>query len=369
MTTEYMSPSPSGEVRRGVADAISLLQQMIAIPSTSRDEAGTAQLLHQYLVDKGIDAHLYYNNVWALNRHYDPAKPTLLLSSHHDTVKPSAAYTRDPYAPTIEEGRLYGLGSNDAGGPAVSLLTVFVNHYDDTDLSYNLLLDLSAAEECMGEEGFRAMLPEFGRLGISIDCALVGEPTCMQAAVGERGLVVLDCTAHGTQGHAARNEGDNAIYRALRDIQKLQDFQFERTSELLGPIKVTTTMIQAGTQHNVVPDRCTFVVDIRTTDAYTNQEVVDILQATLESDAQPRSTRVHASAISDDHPLVITAKALGRTTFVSPTTSEMALMPFPSLKMGPGDSARSHKADEYILLSEIEEGIDTYEKFILKLKP
>ena len=344
-------------------DAIDLLRQMIAIPSTSRDEAETGKLIHAYLCSRGIDAHLYYNNVWATNRLYDASKPTLLLSSHHDTVKPSAAYTRDPYAATIEDGRLYGLGSNDAGGPAVALITTFVNHYDD-ELPFNLLLDISAAEECMGEEGFRAMLPEFGRMGIAIDMALVGEPTGMQAAVGERGLVVLDCTAHGVQGHAARNEGVNAIYKALCDIQTLQGFRFDKTSALLGPIKITTTMIQAGTQHNVVPDRCTFVVDIRTTDAYSNQEMVDIIQAAIESEAKPRSTRVHASAISDQHPLVMAAKAIGRSTFVSPTTSEMALMPFPSLKMGPGESSRSHKADEYIMLSELEEGIQLYEAFI-----
>lgn len=346
--------------------SLTLLQRLIATPSVSRDEAQTAHILHDHLTQAGVRAHLYYNNVWAAGATYDEAKPTLLLSSHHDTVRPSAAYTRDPFAPTVEEGRLYGLGSNDAGGAMVSLVGLFIRHYRDT-LPFNLLLCISAAEECMGEQGFRAMLPELQRLGYKIDMALVGEPTGLQAAVGERGLVVLDCVAHGLQGHAARNEGINAIYKALRDVEKLQNFQFEKTSPLLGPIKVTTTQIEAGTQHNVVPDRCKFVVDIRTTDAYTNQEVVDILQAALESDATPRSTRVHASAIAASHPLVRAALAAGRTTFVSPTTSEMALMPFPSLKMGPGESSRSHKADEYILLDELEEGDRVYEAFLMRL--
>lgn len=347
--------------------SLALLQRLIATPSTSRDEAATARILYDYLTEAGIAAQLYYNNVWAVSANYDKAKPTLLLSSHHDTVKPSAAYTRDPYAPTIEDGRLYGLGSNDAGGAMVSLVELFIRHYRDA-LPFNLLLDISAAEECMGEQGFRAMLPELTRLGYQIDMALVGEPTGMKAAVGERGLVVLDCVAHGLQGHAARNEGVNAIYKAVRDIETLRTFQFEKTSPLLGPIKITTTQIEAGTQHNVVPESCKYVVDIRTTDAYTNQEVVDILRQHIDSDATPRSTRVHASAISDAHPLVKAAQAIGLETFVSPTTSEMALMPFPSLKLGPGESSRSHKADEYILLSELDDGARTYEAFIHALK-
>ena len=344
-------------------DAIHLLEQMIAIPSVSRDEAGTAKLLYDFLCSQGVDAHLYYNNVWAAGKKWDPTKPTLLLCSHHDTVKPSAAYTRDPFKPTLEDGRLYGLGSNDAGAPAVALLTTFVNHYA-VELPFNLLLEISAAEECMGEQGFRAMLPEFYRLGFHIDMALVGEPTGMQAAVGERGLVVLDGVAHGVQGHAARNEGVNALYIALDDIQRLRTFRFPKTSELLGDIKITVTQIQAGTQHNVIPDLCSFVVDIRTTDAYSNEEVVELLSKELKSEIAPRSTRVRASAISAEHPLVKAAVALGRETFVSPTTSEMALMPFPSLKMGPGESARSHKADEYVCLNEIKEGIEIYDKYI-----
>lgn len=347
-------------------DCVSLLQKMIATPSTSRNEDGTAALLHGFLVDQGVDAHRYYNNVWAVNEHYDSSKTTILLCSHHDTVKPSAAYTRDPFTPTIENDCLYGLGSNDAGGPLVTLLSLFVNHYHD-NLPFNLLLELSAAEECMDEKGFRAMLPELTRLGYNIQMALVGEPTGMRAAVGERGLVVLDGVAHGVQGHAARNEGVNALYIALDDIQTLRTFHFPKKSDLLGDIKITTTQIEAGTQHNVVPDRCKFVVDIRTTDAYTNEEVVDLLRLKLKSTITPRSTRVRASAIADDHPLVRAARAVGRETFVSPTTSEMALMPFPSLKMGPGESARSHKADEFIRISEIEEGMKIYEELLNKL--
>ena len=344
-------------------DAIGLLEQMIATPSVSRSEDKVADLVFAFLHDRNIDVHRHYNNVWAMCRHYDQSKKTLLLNSHLDTVKPSSAYTLDPFQPLSKGDRLYGLGSNDAGASAVSLLTVFCNYYD-IELPFNLLLLLGAEEEVMGEHGMREMIPFFQQHGINIDFALVGEPTGLDAAVGERGLVVLDAVAHGQQGHAARDEGVNAIYKALADIECIKNYRFEKVSPLLGDIRMTVTMIDAGTQHNVIPDTCHFVVDIRTTDAYTNEEVVDLLKASLESEVTPRSTRIRASAISEEHPLVQAAVRLGRKTYVSPTTSDMALMPFASLKLGVGQSCRSHSAAEYVLKSEIIEGVDFYNKYI-----
>ena len=345
-------------------EAIDLLDRLIATPSTSRDEAATADIVEAFLkehVEGKVER--IYNNVYVRTPLWDDSRPTLLMNSHHDTVRPSISYTRNPYEPTHEEGRIYGLGSNDAGGSVVSLISAY-RYLEMEPLPYNMLLAISAEEEVMGEHGMRALLPTLGH----IDMALVGEPTGMQAAVGERGLVVMDCTAHGIRGHAARNEGVNALYKAMEDIERIRNYRFERTSPLLGDIKMTVTQINAGTQHNVVPDECKFVIDIRTTDAYSNEETVKIVQQLLEADAKERSTRVHASAIYTEHPLVKAAIAIGRETFVSPTTSDMALMHgIPSLKMGVGQSSRSHGADEYVLESEIEEGIKVYIDFLRTL--
>ena len=344
------------------AEAVALLEKLVATPSVSRDEARTADLLRGHLAAHGIAAERLYNNVYARAAHFDAAKPTLLLNSHHDTVRPTAAWTRDPFAATWEGERLYGLGANDAGA-SVAALTAAFRHYYDAELPFNLLLALSGEEECMGEHGTRALLPALG----PIDMALVGEPTRMRAAVGERGLVVLDCTAHGRAGHAARDEGINALYIAADDIAWLRGYRFERCSPLLGPIRMTATQIEAGTQHNVVPAECRFVVDVRTTDAYTNEETVEIVRRHMRSEAVPRSTRIRASAVAPEHPLVGAAAALGVERFVSPTTSDMALMAFPSLKMGAGDSARSHTADEYVLRSEVEQGVEGYIRYIAEL--
>ena len=346
-------------------EAIALLDQLIATPSMSRDEAATADIIEEFLKSrvKG-NVQRIHNNVYVRIPHWNEAHPTLLMNSHHDTVKPSGSYTRNPYEPTHEEGRIYGLGSNDAGASAVSLIAAY-RYYENMELPFNMLLAISAEEEVMGEHGMRALLPELGK----IDMALVGEPTGMQAAVGERGLVVMDCVAHGVRGHAARNEGVNAIDIAIRDIERLRNFRFERRSELLGDIKMTVTQINAGTQHNVIPDECRFVIDIRTTDAYSNEETARIVGQLLESEAKERSTRVHASAIYEDHPLVKAAVSIGRETFVSPTTSDMALMhDIPSLKMGVGESSRSHGADEYVLESEIAEGIQAYIDYLASLQ-
>ena len=305
-----------------------------------------------------------HNNVFARSADFDPARPTLLLNSHHDTVRPAASYTRDPYRPDHRRRPFVRSGQQRRRGFGRCRLTPDVPDLPRTrPLPFNLLLALSAEEECMGEHGMRALLPQLG----AIDMALVGEPTGMQAAAGERGLVVLDCEARGKSGHAARNEGINALYIALDDIARLRSFRFDRVSELLGPIGIAVTQIAAGTQHNVVPDSCRFVVDLRTTDAYTNEETVEILRGALRSQAVPRSTRIRASALDAAHPLARAAQAARRRSYVSPTTSDMALMPFPSLKMGPGESSRSHTADEYVLMSEIGEGIGIYEEFIRQL--
>ena len=349
-------------------DAIALLQRLIATPSLSGNESETADILAAELASRGVEVRRHHNNIWALSKGFDASKPMLMLNSHQDTVKPSQAYTRNPFEPTIEEGRLYGLGSNDAGASLVALLVTFCNNYNTSDMPYNLLLALTAEEENMGERGMRSFLPHLADEGIKVDMVLVGEPTSMQPAVGERGLVVLDCTAHGKSGHAARNEGENALYKAMSDIETLRNFRFEKVSELLGDIKITVTQISAGTQHNIVPDECRFVVDVRTTDAYSNEEVVELLQGAVECDAKPRSTRVRASAISLSHPLVESAVAIGREPFISPTTSDRAIMQgLPALKMGVGESSRSHTADEFVLVSEVEEGVALYDKLLKEL--
>ena len=350
-------------------NAIEILKRLIATPSLSGNEEATADILAAELAERGVEVRRHHNNVWALSRGFDEAKPTLMLNSHQDTVKPSAAYTRNPFEPTIEEGRLYGLGSNDAGASLVALLTTFCANYDTSAAPYNLLLALTAEEENMGERGMRSFLPHLADEGIKVDMVLVGEPTSMEAATAERGLVVLDCVAYGKSGHAARNEGENAIYKAMCDIERLRNYHFEQCSEQLGEIKISVTQISAGTQHNLLPDECRYVVDVRTTDAYTNEEVVALLQGAIEGEAKPRSTRVRASAIALDHPLVRAARAIGRKCFVSPTTSDRAIMQgMAALKMGVGESSRSHTADEYVLVSELEQGIAIYQQLLDELK-
>ena len=361
-------------------EAVNLLRRLISTPSPSREEAATADIWEEWLRNQGIDyVERLHNNVFAVAPGFNPERPTLMLNSHHDTVRPAASYTRDPYSPDIvtdptqpgiEGDRLYGLGSNDAGASGVALASTFLDIVENPEacagLPFNLILAITAAEEVMGEHGMRAFLPHLAERGLTPDMVIVGEPTGMQPAVAERGLLVFDGVTIGKSGHAARNEGINAIYRAIEDIDRLRSFSPEKTSEVLGPIKVSVTMINAGTQHNVVPDKCTFVVDVRTTDAYTNEETVKLLQDTVKwSTITPRSTRVHASVIGNDHPLVKSAVALGRTPFISPTTSDMALMHgIPSLKIGPGESSRSHTADEYILLSELNEALHLYPSLI-----
>ena len=347
------------------SEALLLLQQLIATPSFSREEDKTAAILEQYLLQKGAKPQRHLNNVWALNRYFDPAKPTVMLNSHHDTVKPNPQYVKDPFTPIIEEGKLFGLGSNDAGGCLVSLVATFLYFHDKQDLKYNIVLAASAEEEISGVNGIEALLQHDAfRNALQMKqpaFAIVGEPTLMNLAVAEKGLMVLDGVAHGRAGHAAREEGDNAIYKALKDLAWISSYSFPETSEWLGPVKMSVTVINTENKaHNVVPAVCNFVVDVRVTDAYTHEQVLAIIRANIGSEVTPRSMRMRATRIEADHPIVKAGLALGKTTYGSPTSSDKALMPFPALKCGPGDSARSHTADEYIFVSEIKQGIENY---------
>lgn len=347
----------SGSKEKLSADAIDLLKTLIAIPSFSREEEGTARAIESFLQQQGVTTHRHLNNIWGLNRDYDASKPSILLNSHHDTVKPNKGYTLDPFTPLEKDGRLYGLGSNDAGGPLVSLIAAFLYFHSRENMNYNLILAATAEEEISGKNGIEATLPHLP----AIDCAIVGEPTQMQMAVAERGLMVLDCVAHGRAGHAARNEGENAIYKAMSDIEWISEHGFEKVSELLGPVKMSVTSIETENKaHNVVPSECRFIVDVRINELYSMEEIMDTIKNNLQSEVHPRSTRMRSTSISLDHPLVRSGLSLGRSYYGSPTTSDKALMPFPSLKMGPGDSARSHTADEFIFIEEIAEGIGLY---------
>ena len=344
-------------------DMIALLRQLIAIPSFSKSEQGTAALIQQTLHQRGVTALRVINNVWARNRYFDKKKPTLLLHSHHDTVKPDKHYTLDPFYPLEKEGILYGLGSNDAGASLISLMAAFLHFQDQKDLQYNLIFGAGAEEEISGANGIEALLPEIGK----IDCAIVGEPTGMKMAVAEKGLLVLDCVATGRAGHAAREEGENAIYKALKDIAWFRDFQFPKISPLLGPVKMSVTVMEAGTQHNIVPATCKFTVDVRVNDCYSHEEVLELIRQQVDCTVTPRSMRLRATSIDAGHPLVMAGRSLGLPDFGSATMSDKALMPFPALKIGPGDSARSHTADEYIRLEEIAGGIETYIRLIGQL--
>lgn len=336
--------------------AVQLLQQLIATPSFSKEENVTAEIINDYLITHGVKTHRKLNNIWAWNKHFDPAKPTILLNSHHDTVKPNSGYTRNPYDAKIVDGKLFGLGSNDAGGCLVSLIATFLYYYNQSNLKYNFCLATTAEEEISGNNGLELIVPELGKL----DFGIVGEPTLMQLAIAERGLMVLDCTSFGRAGHAAREEGDNAIYKAFKDIEWFRTYRFPKESELFGPIKMSVTIINAGSQHNVVPATCTFTVDVRVTDAYRNEEVLEMILEQVDCEVKPRSIRLKPSFISKDHPIVKAGINLGRTTYGSPTTSDQSLLDIPSIKLGPGDSGRSHMADEFIFVDEIKEGIELY---------
>jgi acetylornithine deacetylase len=336
--------------------AIDLLSKLIATPSPSREEAQTADIIAAFLKEQGCETFRKGNNVW-VHSFINDQLPVILLNSHHDTVKPVASWTRDPFAPVVEDGKLYGLGSNDAGASLVSLMMTFLHYQKEKERTYNLIYAATAEEEITGVNGIALILDDLGPL----DLAIVGEPTQMQLAIAEKGLMVLDCETVGKTGHAARNEGVNALYLALEDIEWFRTFRFPNSSPLLGDVKMTVTVIQAGYQHNIVPDCCKYVVDVRANERYKNAEIVDIVRSHVQhSTVTPRSTHINSSAIAPDHPIIQKGLSLGLTTFGSPTTSDQARIPYASLKIGPGDSARSHTADEFIRTEEIEKGIKTY---------
>ena len=341
---------------RLVVRAKKLLMELINTQSFSGEEENTALLIENFLKEDGIRYQRDHHNVWAVNQYFDESKPSILLNSHHDTVKPNKGYTRDPFQAEVSEGKIFGLGSNDAGGSLVSLISCFVYFYAKKDLKYNLILLASAEEENSGAHGIRSMVP----LMPEIDFAIVGEPTEMQLAVAEKGLLVLDCYAHGEAGHAAHSKGNNSIYKAMEAIKWFETYSFKKVSETLNDTKMTVTQVEAGNQHNVVPSVCHFVVDIRVNDRYTNLEVLDIIKKNVEVEVKERSTRLNSSSIPIDHEIVIAGVEMGREIYGSPTLSDQSNLSCPSLKMGPGDSLRSHTADEFIYENEINQGVELY---------
>lgn len=345
-------------------EAVSLLKKLIAIPSFSKEEDLTADIIENFLEAKKVKTQRHLNNVWATNKFFNEDKPTLLLNSHHDTVKPNSGYTLNPFNAEERDGKLFGLGSNDAGGCLVSLIATFLYFYNKDNLRYNIILAATAEEEISGHNGVEILLPRLHK----IDCAIVGEPTQMHMAVAEKGLLVLDCKATGKAGHAAREEGDNAIYKAIKDVEWLISYKFPKDSDLLGPVKMSVTNIETENKaHNVVPAICTFITDVRVNEMYTFEEIIETIKSNFRSQITPRSTRLRSSSISLEHPLVKAGISLGRTYYGSPTTSDKALMNFPSLKIGPGFSARSHSADEFIFIDEIKEGIELYIQLLNQL--
>ena len=342
-----------------VSDAVELLKKLIATPSVSRNEKDAADIMEQTIRSYGFEPQREANNLWIIDPHYDESRPTLLLNAHIDTVKPVASWSRDPFSPDVEDGVLYGLGSNDCGGGLCSLLQIF-RMLTEKPQSYNLIYLASAEEEVSGKDGITRALP----LLPHIDLAIVGEPTGMNPAVAEKGLMVLDVIAHGKSGHAARNEGVNAIYEALDDMRWIRDYKFEKVSEFLGPTKMTLTVVNAGTQHNVIPDKCTMLVDIRTNEFYDNEEVYEFIRQHLKSEVKAHSFRLKSSRIDPEHPLIRKCVAMGMKPFGSPTLSDQALMHFPSFKLGPGESSRSHSANEFIHISEIRDAIAKYETLL-----
>lgn len=342
-------------------NAVNLLKQLIATPSFSKEENDTAEIISDFFDKYGVTFARVGNNIYAKNKYYDPSKPSILLNSHHDTVLPNKGYTVDPFTPIVKDGKLFGLGSNDAGGCLVSLIATFLHFYERQNTLHNVVFAASAEEEISGVNGIELVLPYLG----NIDFGIVGEPTKLEMAVAERGLMVIDCIANGKAGHAARNEGENALYKALDDINWIRDYHFEKVSDLLGESRLTVTVIDTDNkQHNVVPAQCKFVIDVRVNELYTFDEILEALKGNLKSQFKPRTTRMKSTSIALNHPLVKAGINLGKGYYGSPTTSDKALMPFPTLKMGPGDSARSHTADEFIYLKEIEEGIETYIKMV-----
>jgi acetylornithine deacetylase len=349
--------------------AIALLQQLIATPSFSKEEQATAAIIKSFLQQENVIAHEFLNNVWAVNKYAKANKPTLLLNSHHDTVKPNKGYTNNPFEPTMLDDKLYGLGSNDAGGCLVSLLSTFIHFYNQENLPFNIVIAATAEEEISGSNGVEALLQHdlflqtcfVNESGFVNWTAIVGEPTLLQLAIAERGLMVLDIEVEGVAGHAARQEGVNAIYKTIPIIEWFKNYKFDKVSNLLGSNQTTITAIHTDNkQHNVIPSQCSCIVDVRVNELYSFEDVLSIIKSNISAKVVARSCRLKSSIIPVEHSLVQAGIQLGKTFYGSPTTSDKALMPFPALKMGPGDSARSHTANEFIFVKEIEQGIDTY---------
>lgn len=349
-----------------VSRAVELLKVLVSTPSISREESDATDKL-QHFIERGapvrFDMHRHLNNIWCIAPGYDATRPTLLLDAHIDTVKPVAGWSKHPFTPIVDGDIIYGLGSNDDGASLVTMLQVFYQICQNPQ-SYNTIFLASAEEEVSGKNGIEAVIP----LLPPISCAIIGEPTGMQPAIAEKGLMVLDCTAKGVAGHAARNEGVNAIYKAIEDIDWFRNYKYPESSPLLGDVKMTVTQVNAGKQHNVIPDSCSYVVDIRSNECYSNSELLEIIGSNVSSEVKARSTRLNSSSISAGHPLVKRAVELGRKPYGSPTLSNQALLSIPTLKMGPGDSSRSHTANEYIRISEIREGIKLFAEMLDGLK-
>ena len=342
------------------SESISLLQQLIKTPSFSGEEDKAADLVQEYLASYSIKTNRKGNNIWCYNKFYDPAKPTILLNSHLDTVKPNEGYTNDPFCPEITNGRLFGLGSNDAGGCLVALIAAFLHFYSYQGLGFNLCLAATAEEENSGDNGIKSILPLLGKLELGI----VGEPTLLQMAIAEKGNLVIDCVCTGRSGHAAREEGDNAIYKCMKDLEWFRDYQFPQLVKGVTPVKMTITVIKSGMQHNIVPAKCEFTVDIRHDDSYTQQQILDVIAKNTSVQVIARPGSLGASSVSPDHPIVKTGIAIGCKTYHSPTSSDQAWLNIPSVKIGPGNSARSHSSDEFVYLEEIKKGISLYIKLL-----
>ena len=337
-------------------NAIALLQDLIRLESFSGAEDRTAARIEEWFSSYEIPFQRKDNNIWATNKHFDIQKPTLLLNSHHDTVHPNQGYTRNPYSPDIEDGKLYGLGSNDAGGALVSLIACFTHFYNQENLDYNLLMVASAEEENAGKKSLRYLIPDLPK----IDVAIVGEPTLMDLAIAEKGLVVFDLSLKGTASHAAHQNEDNPLMKLPKLLKAIEELEFDKVSPLLGPVKATLTQVNAGSQHNVVPSEVNMVIDVRVNECYSNKEIEQIIKSSLDCEVKARSLRLRSSSINPDHPLVKAGITLGKKTYGSPTLSDQAGLDCPSLKLGPGDSTRSHSANEFIFVREIEEGITFY---------
>lgn len=345
-------------------EALDLLKVLISTPSFSKEENQTADIIAGFLQKKGLEVNRHFNNIWIIHPDYQVDRPTLLLNSHHDTVKPSQAWTVNPFVPTEIEGKLIGLGSNDAGAPLVSLMATFLYFCQFDTIPYNLIFAATAEEENSGINGIESILDKLGPISL----AIIGEPTKMELSIAEKGLMVLDCKVLGKPGHAAREEGDNAIYKALKDIEWFKNYHFEKISDVLGPVKMSVTQIKAGYQHNMVPDVCDFVVDVRTNEHYLNQDALAIIKQHVACEVKERSLRLNSSFLPNSHPLVKIAKELNIHCYGSPTTSDQAVIPYPSVKMGPGDSARSHTANEFIYPDELKLGIERYISILKNLR-